>query len=124
MPKRKYLVVARNTKTSEFGLETSQGNIPFHKKTARIVEDPGLASEIDTEYGIHGTGDVWVERDEMLENKSQYHPDNVHKYFFGATRLFREGWERIFGDASKEQSPMEENAHPVRTGEDKQDTVE
>jgi hypothetical protein len=104
VPKKKYLVVARNERTSQYGLETSKGNLPFHSKTARIVEDPNLASEIDTEYGLKGSGDVWVERDEMLENNSAYHPDGVHRYFFGPTRKFVEGWERIFGNGKEVDS--------------------
>ena len=96
--KRKYLVVSRNPKTSENGLMTSKGVIPFHGKTAKIIEDPGLASEIDTQYGLKGTGDVWMERDDRLEHEMSYHSrDRVHNFFFGPTKAFREGWERIFG---------------------------
>ena len=97
MPPRKYMVVARNERTSSDGLMTSKGNIPFNGKTAKLITDPGLASEIDTQYGLKGTGDVWMERDERAENVLAYHPDSIHRYFFGATRAFREGWERIFG---------------------------
>jgi hypothetical protein len=101
MPKKKHLVVARNERTSKFGLQTSKGNVPFHMKTAKIIEDDGLASEIDTQYGLKGTGDVWVARDERLENQSAYHPDSVHKYFFGSSSAFRIGWERIFGKGDR-----------------------
>jgi hypothetical protein len=102
MPKRKYLVVARNTQTSEHGLQTSKGHIPFHKKTAKMLDDPGLASEIDTEYGLKGTGDVWVERDERMENAVNYHDGvqtghAIHNFFFGPTRQYADAWERIFG---------------------------
>jgi hypothetical protein len=98
MAKKKFLVVARNTKTSEQGLMTSKGNVPFHSKTAKIIEDPGLANEIDTEYGLKGKGDVWVERDDMLEHHSNYHSSNkVHNYFFGSNKAYREAWDDIFG---------------------------
>ena len=96
MTKKKFLVVARNEQTSRDGLVTGKGVVPFHSKTARIVEDEALAKEIDTQYGLKGTGDVWVERDEMLENNIAYH-DGVHNFHFGSTRSFREGWERVFG---------------------------
>jgi hypothetical protein len=92
------MVVARNTRTSEHGLETSKGNVPFHGKTAKMIDDPGLASEIDTQYGLKGTGDVWVERDERLENYVNYHSDGASTSFFGPTRAFSEAWERIFGE--------------------------
>jgi hypothetical protein len=108
MPKKKFLVVSRNTKTSENGLMTGKGLVPFHNKTARMIDDEGLANEIDTHYGIHGTGDVWVERDPHYESTSNYHdgisPElghGVHKFFFGPTKAYSEAWERIFGKEHK-----------------------
>jgi hypothetical protein len=105
MPPKKFLVVARNTNTSENGLMTSKGNIHFHRKTAKIISDPVLASEIDVRYGVKGTGDVWVERDQRFEHASAYHDGmdanklntSTHHFFFGSTRSFREGWEKVFG---------------------------
>ncbi len=96
MPKKKHMIVARNTKTSEHGLMTSKGKIPFNMKTAKIIDDDSLANEIDSEYGLKGTGDVWVARDERLENQVNYHPDDTHKFFFGSSKKYAQEWERIF----------------------------
>ena len=92
------MVVARNTRTSENGLVTGKGNVDFHGKTAKIIEDPGLATEIDTQYGLKGTGDVWVARDEMYENKANYHDSSLqstHNYFFGPSKSFADAWDEL-----------------------------
>jgi hypothetical protein len=103
--KKEYMVVARTPNASENGLKTSRGNFSFHGKSAKMIESPELAAEIDARYGIHGSGDVWVERDPRYEHAINYHDGydssvnrGVHNYFFGPTKKFREGWERIFGE--------------------------
>lgn len=65
--KRRYIVVPRTTGIKETGLKTGKRHLKFGTKTARWVDDPAEAREIDAHYGVKGTGDVWVEQDENLE---------------------------------------------------------
>ena len=64
--KKRYIVVPRTEKAMTDGLATTKGRFGFGTKTARIV-DESLASEIDTQHGLKGSGDVWVHEDENLE---------------------------------------------------------
>lgn len=48
-------------------MQTGKGKLTFGKKTAQWVDDPAIAREIDTQHGLKGSGDVWVEQDENLE---------------------------------------------------------
>jgi hypothetical protein len=70
------------------GLRTGKGKLNFGKKTAQWVDDPAVAQEIDTTYGLKGSGDVWVEQDENLEwheqNDGQTDGRNlgIHHYTF------------------------------------------
>lgn len=49
------------------GLKTGKRHLKFGTKTAKWIDDPAEAREIDTQYGLKGSGDVWVEQDENLE---------------------------------------------------------
>ena len=94
--KRKYMVVPRNVRAAEQGLATSKGKLTFRGKTALYVSDPSLASEIDTEHGLKGKGDVFVYEDDRVERHLR--DDNgTHHYHFGATRPYSAGWDRVFG---------------------------
>ena len=65
--KRRYIVVPRTTEATKNGLVTGKGKVDFKGKTAAWVSDPAQAEEINTQYGLKGSGDVWVEQDENLE---------------------------------------------------------
>lgn len=90
--KKRYIVVPRNQKAILDGLDTTKGKFEFGKKTARFI-DESMASEIDTQYGLKGTGDVWVERDENLE-WHEHHDKNtdgrkvsIHHYTFAGVDM-------------------------------------
>lgn len=97
MKKKKYIVIPRNEKIMKTGLKTGRGTLDFKGKTMMYLNSSDLAREVDTEHGLKGSGEVWVEQDERLENHVNYHSDGASKSFFGPTRAFCEGWERIFG---------------------------
>lgn len=87
MSKKKYIVVPRTTSAMDNGLATSKGNFSFNGKTAKIV-DSSLASEIDHQHGLKGSGDVWVhedenytwhERNDGMTNGRDY---GIHRYTF------------------------------------------
>lgn len=88
MPKKKrYIVVPRTKKAILDGLDTTKGKFNFGTGTARFI-DESLANEIDTQHGLKGSGDVWVERDENLE-WHEHHDKNtdgrkvsIHHYTF------------------------------------------
>lgn len=78
--------------------------------TAKTIDDPALASDIDKVYGLKGSGDVWVAQDERTENVVNYHPDGVHTYFFGSltSKRYRDNYDAIFG---KKDGAEQEVAH-------------
>jgi hypothetical protein len=65
--KKRYIVVPRTEGMKQQGLKTGKGHLHFGKTTAAWVTDPSVAREIDFEYGMKGSGDVWVAQDENLE---------------------------------------------------------
>lgn len=67
MKKKRYIVVPRTEGIKETGIRTGKGKLNFGTKTATWVDDPAEAREIDTQYGLKGSGDVWVAQDENLE---------------------------------------------------------
>jgi len=86
--KKRYIVVPRTEGAKERGITTGKGKLTFGDKTAAWVDDPAIAREIDTQHGLKGSGDVWVEQDENLE----WHENNdagtdgknlgIHHYTF------------------------------------------
>lgn len=101
MAKKKYLVVPRTTSAMRDGLKTSKGTLNFGKKTGKIV-DASMASEIEHEHGLKGSGDVWVHEDEnyswhlrhdgMTDGRSY----GIHHYTFAGVDLKgRGGNERV-----------------------------
>ena len=88
MKKKRYIVVPRTENAKERGITTGKGKLTFGDKTAAWVDDPAIAREIDTQHGLKGSGDVWVEQDENLE----WHENNdagtdgknlgIHHYTF------------------------------------------
>lgn len=96
MGKKNFLVVSRDADVPGGGLDIGENHINFHGKTAKIITDPGLADEIDKTHGLKGSGKVWVERDERLNNHTTYHEDGIHTYFFGSSRKFAERYDEIF----------------------------
>jgi hypothetical protein len=67
MKKKRYIVVPRTEAIKKSGLSTGKGKLTFGNKSAQWVDDPAIAREIDTQHGLKGSGDVWVEQDENLE---------------------------------------------------------
>jgi hypothetical protein len=65
--KKRYIVVPRTVGIKETGLNTGKRHLKFGKQTARWIDDPAEANDINTKYGLKGSGDVWVEQDENLE---------------------------------------------------------
>ena len=86
--KKRYIVVPRTDAIKRSGIQTGKGKLTFGKNTAQWVDDPAIAREIDTQHGLKGSGDVWVEQDENLE----WHANNdegtdgrnlgIHHYTF------------------------------------------
>ena len=97
--KRRYIVVPRTQNAMLDGLNIGKGKFDFGGKTARYVSDPTVAAEIDTQYGLKGTGDVWVEQDERLEWHEKHDAltdgknTGIHHYTFGGMWT-DEAWER------------------------------
>ena len=89
---KRFIVVPRTKKAQLDGLETTNGRFEFGTKTARFI-DESLANEIDTQHGLKGTGDVWVERDENLEWHEHHDRDTdgrkvgIHHYTFSGTDI-------------------------------------
>jgi hypothetical protein len=91
--KKRFIVVPRTESVKETGIQTGKGKLTFGRKTAAWVDDPAIAREIDTQHGLKGSGDVWVEQDENLE----WHEANdgetdgrklgIHKYTFAGVDM-------------------------------------
>lgn len=91
--KKRYIVVPRTQGIQQNGIKTGKGQLTFGKKTAQWVDDPAVAKEIDTQYGLKGSGDVWVEQDENLEWHAK-HDDGtdgkmagIHHYTFSGVDM-------------------------------------
>ena len=83
------------------GLDTGAGHKSFKNRTMMYVGED-LAKEIDEEYGLkHGTGEVHVDEDERLGSYIRDDRGTIHHYFWGSTRAFADGWDRIFGKKKK-----------------------
>ena len=86
--KKRYIVVPRTEAIKESGLRTGKRKLNFGQKTARWIDDPAEAREIDQRYGNKGTGEVWVEQDENLEwhaandNQTDGRKLGIHHYTF------------------------------------------
>ena len=96
MKKKKYVVMPRNTRIAQTGLKTDRGVLDFKGKSMMYLNSDELAGEVDGEYGLNGSGDVWVHTDPRAEHQLNYHADPASKSFFGATKAFTDAWERIF----------------------------
>lgn len=101
MAKKKYMVVGRTKDAVLNGIQTSQGLKEFHGKTAMYV-DQDMASEIETEHGLKGSGEVFTMEDDRVtthvrDNEGEI--QGVHHYHFGYSRTFAQNWEKIFGKA-------------------------
>lgn len=94
MPKKKrFMVVPRTEYIKAQGIKTGKRHLGFGKKTARWIDDPAEAKEIDTQYGLKGSGDVWVAQDENLE-WHDHHDGNtdgrkvsIHHYTFSGVDM-------------------------------------
>jgi hypothetical protein len=100
--KKRYIVVPRTERVKEAGLQTGKGKLTFGNKTAQWVDDPAIAREIDTQHGLKGSGDVWVEQDENLEWHEKHDAGTdgknvgIHHYTFsGVDMRTRGGNERV-----------------------------
>jgi hypothetical protein len=95
--KKKYMVVPRNQRVAEQGLQTSKGRLKFKGKSAMMVADESLASEIDTQHGLKGgSRDVYVYPDDRLATHERDEGGGVHHYFWGSSRRYSAGYDRIF----------------------------
>lgn len=98
--KKRYMVVPRTTGIQQTGIKTGKGQLTFGKKTAQWVDDPAVAREIDTQYGIKGTGDVWVAQDENLEWHEKHDGltdgkmKGIHNYTFAGVDMEKKGGNR------------------------------
>lgn len=71
------------------GVKTGKRTLKFNsRQTARWIDDPAEAREIDAQYGKKGSMDVWVAQDENLE-WHEHHDGNtdgrtvkIHRYTF------------------------------------------
>ena len=96
--KKRFLVLPRTTHRMEGGLDTGAGHKSFKGKTAMYVKDAAEAREIDSQYGFAGgTREVFVHEDYKVGRFVTNEEGEIHNYFFGSTKTYSEGWERIFG---------------------------
>lgn len=114
--KKRYIVVAREGNVVDNGLTLGDKHVSFHGKTAKSITDPALARDIDSTHGLKADGKVWVAQDERFEHSENYHPDSVHKYFWGANRKYAAGWERIFGKKPKRNAKKAAHSAEVSDG--------
>ena len=101
--KRRFVVKPRTPRVMKNGLSTTKGNIGFGGKTQKILTDETLAREIDTEYGVGGSGkrDVYVYEDDRLAWHDEHdkqtdginHDRGGHRYFFGPSAEFADAWD-------------------------------
>lgn len=91
--KKRYIVVPRTEGVKASGLKTGKRHLKFGTQTATWIDDPAEAKEIDTQYGLKGSGDVWVEQDENLE-WHDHHDGNtdgrkvsIHHYTFSGVDM-------------------------------------
>lgn len=88
MPKKKYIVLARNKKIATQGLVTGKGKRSFGNYSALWISDPAEAREIEYQYGMKGTRDVSVTTDQQYEwsvnndGSNGTRTDNIHHYTF------------------------------------------
>jgi len=98
--KKRYMVVPRSTGIQQTGIKTGKGQLTFGKKTAQWIDDPAVAKEIDTQYGMKGTGDVWVAQDENLEWHEKHDGltdgkmKGIHNYTFAGVDMENKGGNR------------------------------
>lgn len=126
MRKKRYIVVPRTEQAMMDGVRTGKRKLNFGNKTARWVDDPAEAHEIDTHYGLKGTGDVWVEQDENLEwhanNGEQTDGRNrgIHHYTFGPMRSkgAEEFWKR-YERKKKQREAKPDRDRDAEHGNDK-----
>ena len=88
----KYEVIKATTKDID-GINMDGFDYKFGPNGSMYLSDPGVAKEIDKEYGHReGNGDVTVSPVLFVEPG--------HRYFFGSgSRAFRENFDRIFRGA-------------------------
>lgn len=93
MAKKKFIVVPRTPEASINGIKTSKGTLDFKTQGPTYV-DEGTASEINTQHGLKGSGDVWVEQDENLEWHEHHDGETdgrnrkgVHHYTFSGVDM-------------------------------------
>ncbi len=97
LAKKRYMVVPRSTGVQQTGIKTGKGQLTFGKKSAQWVDDPAVAKEIDTQYGLKGTGDVWVAQDENLEWHERHDGltdgkmKGIHNYTFAGVDMKNKG---------------------------------
>lgn len=95
--KKRFMVVPRTTGVQQTGIKTGKGQLTFGKKTAQWIDDPAVAKEIDTQYGLKGTGDVWVAQDENLEWHEKHDGltdgkmKGIHNYTFAGVDMEKKG---------------------------------
>ena len=103
---KRSIVVPRESRIIQEGLDIGDRHISFHGKTGKMIDDPGIVEAIEQKYGLSATGidagRVWTHEDPRATYALNYHEGvamgkSTHNYFFGSTRSFREGWEKIFG---------------------------
>lgn len=91
------MVVPRTAGIQQTGIKTGKGKLTFGENTAQWVDDPAVAREIDTQYGMKGSGDVWVAQDENLEWHEHHdgHTDgrkvSIHHYTFAGVDMQKKG---------------------------------
>lgn len=102
MRKKKYIVLARNPRIQQQGLETGRGHRSFGTKSAMWISDPAEAREIEHQYGMKGTKQVAVTTDQQYEwsvnndGSNGTRMDNIHHYTFqGVDRKAAGGNERV-----------------------------
>ena len=109
--KKKTIVLARNKKIAEQGIELEGERMDFHRGSALWVGDEGKARAIAEKY----PRDVAVTQDQQYtyaannEGSNGTRMDNIHHYTFGAmtSPAAEDFWKRYEKKKKAKQKPIE-----------------
>ena len=83
------------------GIATGKGRRSFKGKSAMYLSDPAEVREVEQMYGKGGDNSILIHEDDRVGRFVNNEHGEVHNYFFGSTRKYAEGYDRIFGKTKK-----------------------
>ena len=84
--------MARNEHVLQNGLKLGNKTIDFKGQSSVHVDDD-IVSEVEKEYGLKGSGDVWTHEDPILNHTERYKADGIHSYIWGASPRYSKAWD-------------------------------